>query len=47
MEDNLMCSCGWIGHRMELVCTDEKPDEFIHCPDCFSAEELEEESEED
>ncbi len=40
-EDNLMCECGWIGHRNELVSTDEEPDLFLHCPDCEQSDGLE------
>jgi len=44
-EDNLMCSCGWIGLRQELVSIDGDDNSFIYCPNCSKSDELE--SEED
>lgn len=43
-EDDLMCiHCGWIGHRQELVCTEDDGDNFIYCPDCKESDGLESE----
>ncbi len=47
-EDDLMCECGWHGHRYELVCTDDDPDHHIYCPWCERDDGLEaEDSDED
>jgi hypothetical protein len=44
-EDNLMCLCGWIGARQELVCIDGDEDSFTYCPDCNNSDDLELEKE--
>jgi hypothetical protein len=31
-------SCDWMGERFELVCTDDDPDNFLHCPRCEGSE---------
>jgi hypothetical protein len=44
-EDNLMCGCGWIGTRQELVSKESDDNSFIYCPDCQDADDLESEEE--
>jgi hypothetical protein len=44
-EDYLMCSCGWVGTRQELVSIDRDSKSFIYCPGCKKTDELESEEE--
>lgn len=41
--------CNWSGYPEDLVCTDEDPDCFTHCPNCEGTEfdEWEEDDEDD
>jgi hypothetical protein len=47
MNDNLMCECGWVGLRDELVCNNETGESddnlFVFCPDCGEKDNLESE----
>jgi hypothetical protein len=38
--------CSWSGNSDELICTDEDPDNFTHCPNCKGMDFEEEEEEE-
>lgn len=36
----------WSGSESELVCTDDEPDSFTHCPNCEGSSFTEEEEDE-